>query len=174
MSTPLKSCFPPVVDARIRLLVLGSLPGEASLARGQYYAHPQNQFWRLIEAVTGRELVGASYEARLATLLAAGVGLWDVVGEARRPGSLDGAIRDVRPNCLRELIGTLPRLRAVAFNGATASAIGRKQLGADPGAVLVSLPSSSPAYTSPFEAKRAAWAPLAAFLANGDAAVASD
>lgn len=63
-----KSSFDAVVDERTRLLVLGSLPGEASLARSQYYAHPQNQFWRLIGAVVGRDLVALSYEERLRAL----------------------------------------------------------------------------------------------------------
>jgi len=170
----LKSSFPPVVDGRTRLLVLGSLPGEASLALGQYYAHPQNQFWRLMESVAGRRLVNAAYEDRLASLLDAGVGLWDVVGEARRRGSLDGALRDIRPNALRELIGALPRLRAVAFNGATASTIGRRQLGDDVAATLVTLPSSSPAHTLAFDVKRAAWARLGDLISDGDASAPSE
>jgi hypoxanthine-DNA glycosylase len=78
------------------LLVLGSLPGEESLAQGRYYAHPRNHFWTLIGAVIGRDLVALGYEARLAALLEAGVGLWDVVASATRRGSLDGAIRVLR------------------------------------------------------------------------------
>lgn len=160
-----KSSFPPVVEPGVRLLVLGSLPGEVSLARQQYYAYPLNQFWRLIGHVLGRELP-AAYEARLATLLAAHVGLWDVVRTATRAGSLDASIRGQAPNALAELIATLPRLQAVAFNGATASAIGRRALGDVRGVELVSLPSSSPAYTLAFERKAQAWSVLRRFLEN--------
>src|SRR5919206_121626 len=79
-----KRSFPPIADAATRVLVLGSLPGEESLARGQYYANPRNHFWRLIGAVIGAELVTLPYEARLEALLAAGIGLWDTVGAATR------------------------------------------------------------------------------------------
>ncbi len=163
-SEPFKSSFPPVADAHVRVLVLGSLPGEVSLARQQYYAHPTNQFWRLIGAVVGADLAHLPYETRLKTLLRHRVGLWDVIRQARRSGSLDGRIRDHAPNALHELVGGLPNLKAIAFNGGTAADIGRKQLGAEAGHVLISLPSSSAAYTKPFDAKRAEWMALKAFL----------
>src|ERR1700761_6828570 len=108
MDVTLKSSFPPVADRGTRLLLLGSLPGEVSLSRAQYYAHPQNQFWRLIGAVIGADLAGAGYADRLAMLLAHGVGVWDVVREARRTGSLDTAIRDHQPNALAEFAQTRP------------------------------------------------------------------
>jgi TDG/mug DNA glycosylase family protein len=159
----LKFSFPPVVDASTGLLVLGSLPGEVSLARAQYYAHPRNQFWTLMETVIDAELLALPYEARLARVLEAGVGLWDVVGQARRAGSLDGAIRDVRPNALGELIADLPALRAVAFNGAKAADIGRAQLPADFAGAVFELPSSSPAHTLNIARKAQAWAVLRGF-----------
>jgi len=167
--TALKSSFAPVTDARTRLLVLGSLPGEVSLRQAQYYAHPQNQFWRLMGEVVGADLVSARYESRLAMLRSAGVGLWDVVRTARRAGSLDTAIRDHQPNALAELAAALPALRAIAFNGGKASALGRAaliraDLGADSGWTLVDLPSSSPAYTIGFERKRIEWLKLTPFL----------
>ncbi|HWW27731.1 MAG TPA: DNA-deoxyinosine glycosylase, partial [Caulobacter sp.] len=73
-----KSGFPPVVDAHTHVLILGSLPGEASLAAKQYYGNPRNAFWRLMEGVLDAPLIALAYEARLAALLARGVGLWDV------------------------------------------------------------------------------------------------
>ncbi len=161
---PPAACFPPVADARTRVLVLGSLPGRVSLARAQYYAHPQNQFWRLLGAVTGRDLAGLPYEARLETLLAASVGLWDVIGLADRTGSLDAAIRNPRPNALDGVAAALPSLRAIGFNGATAARIGRRQLGALP-IPCHCLPSSSAAHASmPFAAKRDAWLALCDYL----------
>ena len=88
----LKSSFAPVVDADTRLLILGSLPGEVSLQRGQYYANPRNQFWRLMATVTDSQMPDA-YEDRLAHLLRYGIGLWDTVKAAHRTGSLDAAIQ---------------------------------------------------------------------------------
>jgi hypoxanthine-DNA glycosylase len=162
--TARKASFGPVIDAETRLLVLGSLPGEVSLQRAQYYAHPQNQFWRLMGAVTGADLAAAPYEARLALLRSHGVGLWDVVQSARRAGSLDGAIRDHQPNALVKLAGSLPQLRAIAFNGATAARIGRQTIGLALHWDLVSLPSSSAAHTLRFEAKLAQWLTLQRYL----------
>src|SRR5688572_7989456 len=104
MTLPAKSCLPPVVDQCTRLLILGSLPGDASLAAERYYAHPQNQFWRLLGGALGEPLAKLAYPARLERLAARGVGLWDVVASAVRPGSLDGALRSVAANPLRELV----------------------------------------------------------------------
>jgi hypoxanthine-DNA glycosylase len=157
-----KSSFEPVADAGTRLLVLGSLPGEASLAKAQYYGNPRNQFWQLIGGVIGQPLPEL-YEARLAALKGAGVGLWDVVRSAVRPGSLDAHITDHEANPLAKFVATLPRLRAVAFNGGRAHAIGRRAL-ADCRIELVALPSSSPAHTLSFERKAAEWTQLRRFL----------
>ena len=163
VARPLKASFPPVWRADARLLILGSLPGEVSLKRAQYYGHPQNQFWRLIGRVLGREMP-EGYDTRLAALQDVGVALWDVVRTATRIGSLDARIRDHEANPLRDFVSALPQLRAVAFNGATASAIGRRALGQPSRVTLVTLPSSSPAYTLAFERKAEAWLQLRRFL----------
>ena len=161
---PLKRSMAPVGAARPLLLVLGSLPGEASLRAQRYYAHPQNQFWRLLGSALGQPLQKLAYEDRLATLAGRQVGLWDVIGEARRSGSLDSALRDVSANPLAEFVAAQPQLRAIAFNGQTAAKLGRRALGA--GAVtLIDLPSSSPAYTLAFADKAMRWATLAKFAA---------
>ncbi|HEY5722037.1 MAG TPA: DNA-deoxyinosine glycosylase [Allosphingosinicella sp.] len=160
----LKRCFPPVVDSKTRVLVLGSLPGEESLAQARYYAHPQNQFWRLIGRVIEKDLVQLSYEKRLEALLEAGVGLWDTVGSASRRGSLDGNIRDTQANDLVRLAVSLPDLRAVGFNGGKSAALGMKQLEENARLALIPLPSSSPAYTLAFEAKAAEWMKLRSWL----------
>lgn len=157
-----KSSFPPVTDARTRLLVCGSLPGERSLAQRQYYAHPQNQFWALIGAVIGRtDLPAFPYEARLAALLDARIGLWDTVASATRTGSSDAAIAAAQPNDLATLAATLPDLRAIAFNGATAHRLGLRTLGeAAPRWAIHALPSSSPLHTIGIAAKLPAWLEL--------------
>lgn len=160
-----KSAFPPVVSPDTRLLVLGSLPGEASLAAQRYYAHPHNQFWRLTGGVIGREdLPALDYDARLSALLTAGIGLWDTVASAVRRGSLDAAIREAEHAPLAGLIASLPALRAVAFNGGTSARIGRRLLAGTP-LRLVDLPSSSPAYAAmPFDQKQGRWLELREFL----------
>lgn len=160
-----KTAFPPVVAPNTQVLILGSLPGEASLAARRYYAHPQNRFWALAGAVIDREdLPSLDYADRLETLIGSGVGLWDTVASARRQGSLDAAIREAEHAPLVELAATLPCLRAVGFNGKTAARIGRPQL-AGSGLVLVDLPSSSPAHAAmTVEEKRQRWLQLQEFL----------
>lgn len=156
--------FPPVVRPDCRLLILGSLPGAASLAAGRYYAHPHNRFWQLMGVVLETDLEARPYEARLETLLAAGIGLWDVVASARRPGSLDSAIRGALANDLAALVESLPDLRAVAFNGAKSHALGSRLLGPI-GLPLLRLPSSSPANAGiPLADKLDRWASLRAWL----------
>jgi hypoxanthine-DNA glycosylase len=155
----MKRCFPPVVDRSTRVLVLGSLPGEISLVHNQYYAHKQNRFWALVGDVIERDLVGLEYAERLRVLLEHRIGLWDVVAEARRTGSLDSKIRDHASNDLIALIETLPDLVAIAFNGGTAAKIGERALGERIKRLRIfRLPSSSPAYAVvPYSAKLAAW-----------------
>lgn len=162
----LKRAFDPVVDARTRLLILGSLPGDASLKAGQYYGHPQNGFWRLMGGVIATDLVALPYAERLQALKAAGVGLWDVIARAERRGSLDRAIRKAEAADLNRLIADLPALRAVAFNGATAARIGRRSLTLPMAPELIDLPSSSPAFTRPLAEKADAWARLSIVIAG--------
>jgi double-stranded uracil-DNA glycosylase len=159
-----KSSFAPVVDARTCLLILGSLPGEVSLAERRYYAHPRNRFWHLVGQAIGCELEPLTYEDRLATLLAHHIGLWDVIASAERRGSLDSAIRHEAHNPLADLAATLPALRAVAFNGAKSAKAGRRLLGAS-GLSLIDLPSSSPAHAAmPLAEKQQRWLELRRFL----------
>lgn len=165
----LKRCFPPVVDAQTRVLILGSLPGEASLAQSQYYAYKHNQFWRLAGEVIGQDLVDMEYAERLQALLAHHVGLWDVVAEAKREGSLDSKIRGHAGNDLVGLIESLPKLAVIAFNGGTAERIGLKALGSNGNRYrIVRLPSSSPAHTMPYAEKLHAWRELESGLGKVD------
>lgn len=146
------------------MLILGSLPGEVSLAARRYYAHPRNRFWHLVGLSIGVDLLSLSYEERLEQLQASGIALWDVISSARREGSLDSSIRDAVHAPLGELAASLPELRAVAFNGRKAAAIGRPQL-AGSRLALIDLPSSSPAYaTMPLPDKERLWSRLGDFL----------
>lgn len=152
--------FAPHVAPDTRLLILGSLPGVRSLAARQYYAHPTNQFWRLLGAVIDRPLATMPYDDRLVALREAKVGLWDVIRSAERHTSSDALIREAEAHDLAGLIARLPDLRMIAFNGGKAAAIGRKQLPSLKDIAVVDLPSSSAAHTIGFEAKRDRWLAL--------------
>lgn len=133
-----------MIGGQPRLLVLGSFPGEASLAQRRYYAHPRNQFWPIVGELLGEPLADLDYARRLDRLIAHGVALWDVLGACRRDGSLDAAIRTPRPNDLDGLLCARPSLGAVAFNGTAAS---RAEAAiAARGLATYRLPSTSPAH----------------------------
>ena len=135
--------FPPVVAADTHTLILGSFPGEASLAATQYYAHPRNQFWRLVGTIVDEPLAELAYQERLRRVLAHGIGVWDVLAACHREGSLDAAIRNAQPNDFASLREHAPLLRKVCFNGKTAGRFA-PVIGAAGYTTLV-LPSSSPA-----------------------------
>lgn len=155
----LKQSFPPLIEGRPTVLILGSLPGEESLRQRQYYAYPHNVFWRIMAEVFGfdREL---DYAARCRELTARGVAVWDTVGAGRRSGSLDSDLRAERLNDIAGLVGQYPSIRGIGCNGATAYANLRKgfpELFASHPAI-VRLPSTSPAAAGiPYPAKLAAW-----------------
>ena len=161
----IKVGLPPIAPADATLFVLGSLPGDASLAARRYYAHPTNQFWRLLGTAIGEDLHALSYDERLKRLARCRIGLWDVIGSASRRGSLDQAIRMAQHNRVEQLQRDFPDLRALAFNGSTASSTGRRLLGASDHLRLIDLPSSSAANTRPFAEKARAWEVLAQFVA---------
>ena len=161
--------LPPLVSVRTRLLVLGSFPGAASLAARQYYAHPQNQFWRILQAIWADSpyVKGMdSYEKRSKWLLERGLGLWDVYASCERQGSLDTAIRNAQVNDFAALAVTCPDLCAVAHNGGESfkhAALVIEGLGLAGSTVArtvpsYKLPSTSPAHASwSFERKLGAW-----------------
>lgn len=161
-----KAAFPPSVDAQTRLLILGSLPGDASIKQGEYYAHRGNAFWHLVGDVLGEDLRATPYAMRLKRLRARGVGLWDVIESAERPGSLDAAIRGAELRDLATFATRLPALAAIAFNGKTAAQHGRRQLGNRPDLTLIDLPSSSGANASLSRDKKAEiWRQLREWIA---------
>ena len=157
-----KRGLPPVIARDTRVLILGSFPGEASLAAGQYYAHPRNDFWALVGTLTGTPLATMPYRERLAALRAHRIGLWDVYVACSRRGSLDGAIRDAERGEVKRVRRAAPAVRLVCFNGQTAA----RALPAwrDAGYATLALPSSSPAYTRPFAEKLARWREIRDYL----------
>lgn len=166
MSAVRHTSFAPHVAADARLLILGSLPGARSLAESRYYAHPTNQFWRLVGEVVGRPLAAMRYDDRLGVLRESRIGLWDVIRSAERRTSSDSEIREAEPHDLAALIVTLPYLRMVAFNGGKAAAIGRKQFPDPEGVTLLDLPSSSAANTGGYAEKLERWLQLREALAD--------
>ena len=167
----LQRAFDPVVATDARVLLLGSMPGAASLAAGAYYAHPRNLFWPFMADIVGFD-PALPYAARLRALQEAGIGLWDVVARCQRPGSLDSAIvaGTVEAADLPGLLAARPRIRTLLFNGARAEAEFHRWHPAgtvDPTLRLQRLPSTSPANASQRPAdKLAAWrAAIAAALA---------
>ncbi|MFN3884706.1 MAG: DNA-deoxyinosine glycosylase [Rhodocyclaceae bacterium] len=176
--------LPPILDERARVLILGSFPSEASLAAGQYYAHPRNQFWKILGEILGQPLPEMDYAAKQAAVKAAGLAIWDVYASCERVGSLDAAIRNGTPNDFAQLKesakrppaakGDLPetgaqrlrvaprrheapaRLQRVCFNGRTAGRFA-PQIAALGFETLI-LPSTSPANASwSYAEKLAAW-----------------
>ncbi|MBN3757824.1 DNA-deoxyinosine glycosylase [Paraburkholderia sp. Tr-20389] len=148
--------FPPVVAESTHTLILGSFPGEASLTATQYYAHPRNQFWRLLGAVIDEPLPELDYPTRLERVLKHGIGVWDVLAACTREGSLDTAIRNATPNDFASFREYAPLLKKVCFNGKTAGRFAPVIAAA--GYETLVLPSSSPANaTLSFEQKLGVW-----------------
>lgn len=164
MATQVRS-FPPLADASARLLILGSMPGAASLAAGEYYAHPRNAFWRIMGELfgAGQEL---PYAERCQRLRRSGVAVWDVLRECRREGSLDAAIEreSERANDFAELLHRAPKIDRILFNGRKAETAWRRHVAPTLDAALVDrltlarAPSTSPAHAGrTFEEKLAVW-----------------
>ena len=155
--------LPPVLPRDARLLILGSFPGVASLAAGQDYAHPRNHFWPVMAALLDEPLVAMPYALRLARLRERGVALWDTIVACERVGSSDQSIRNAQRAEVSRVRRAAPRVEVVAFNGNTAARAAARWSGA--GYATLALPSTSPAYTRPFDEKLAAWRALARFIA---------
>jgi double-stranded uracil-DNA glycosylase len=160
----------PVLARDTRVLILGSFPGEASLAARQYYAHPRNDFWPLVGAAIGTPLAGLPYRRRLDVLRARGIGLWDVIVACERRGSLDGAIRNAQHGEIDRVRRVAKGLALVCFNGRTAAR--REPAWRAAGYATLVLPSSSPAYTRPFAEKLAAWGAIGVFVEDARAKAA--
>lgn len=152
--------FPPIERRDARILVLGSLPGRKSIAEQQYYAHPQNAFWRIMREVFG---ITGEYHLRCIQLRERQVALWDVLKSSHRPGSLDSDIRinSAQPNDFDEFFEQHPAIELVAFNGKKAEQMFNRFVDSaiTPRKVeQIGLPSTSPAYAAmPFSGKLSAW-----------------
>ncbi len=151
--------LPPLVSSHTQLLILGSFPSAASLAAGQYYGHPQNRFWKILQAIWPSYAMATGticYKIRSEWLLSKRLGLWDVYAACEREGSLDSNIRKPVVNDFTEIQRLCPELQAIAHNGGESFKHARhtRLLGLP----VYKLPSTSPANASwSFERKLAAW-----------------
>lgn len=170
-------CFLPIAAPDARVLILGSLPGRMSLARQQYYALPQNAFWKIMGRLVGAD-PGLPYAARVDALMAHRIAVWDVCAAAERPGSLDSAIvqESVIANDFESFLAAHPHIALICFNGIKAEALFRRLV--SPALSqrarqipTVRLPSTSPAHAGmPFEQKLALWqAAIASMTSVGQA-----
>lgn len=140
--------FEPIAGPDARILILGSMPGVASLEAGQYYAHPRNAFWRIMGDVFGAN-PDLPYEARRSILIEKGVAVWDVLKYCRREGSLDANIRDGVPNDFATFFNTHQGISRVLLNGGTAArGYGKYVQDTVPNLAAIAVPSTSPAYAS--------------------------
>ena len=147
--------FEPVFAPDARVMIVVTMPSVQSLAHAQYYAHPRNAFWPILFDFFG-EMPHNDYERKKALIRAHGLALWDAAACCEREGSLDSAMRGVVFNDFPSLYARCPGIEAVLCNGGTAHALFLRS-GFAGNRTVVRLPSTSPAYTLPYEKKRAAW-----------------
>ena len=139
-----KSSFAPIENSEISILILGSIPGDRSIAMQEYYGHPQNRFWKMLAHITGKP-EPASYAEKKALLLQSGIGLWDVARTADREGSMDSAIRNETPNDIDMFLDCHPHISTIVFNGRKAENMFRKFFSGRPCITYCIMPSTSPA-----------------------------
>lgn len=135
----------PIVSRDATILILGSMPGEASLRSQQYYAHPRNLFWTVIACAIGKESPPDNYQERIAMLEMAKVALWDVFASAEREGSLDANIRNAQANDIKDFLKSHNKIKKILFNGKKAASVAKNYDFDIPFAVM---PSTSPANAS--------------------------
>lgn len=155
-------CFKPIVNKDTKILILGSFPGVKSLSARQYYAHPQNQFWKTLSDILKIELASIPYKEKVKALLKNGIGLWDMVNSCSRAGSSDTSIRNSRLNDIEDIIKRYSNIRAIFFNGHTS-----QKLFIRSGCVYSNnhyLPSTSPAHTAGYQNKKKRWSKILKYM----------
>ena len=147
--------FPPIVAEKAKVLIVGSMPGVRSLEQQEYYAHPRNAFWPILFSVF-RETWDGTYEGKCRLIRGHHLALWDVAGQCVREGSLDSDISEVSVNDFDGLFRTHPEIGTVLCNGKTAWSLFCRNRPRETRTVLA-MPSTSPAYTLPFDRKLEIW-----------------
>lgn len=149
--------FPPVIGPNTRALIIGSMPGHASLCAGQYYAYKHNAFWRIIFDLFEQGRTPENYEDKKAVILKHSLGLWDTLAACERTGSLDTRITRPKPNDFPALFQKYPAVHTLLFNGTAALRFYKRAFG-EPALFYHQLPSTSPAHAGlSYEEKRNIW-----------------
>lgn len=157
------SSFPPIISEGSKILILGSVPGVKSLEMQQYYAHPQNQFWKIIFKLFEEDFT-ADYQKRTEIIRKNNIALWDVIDSCEREGSLDTKIRNEEHNDILKILRDHPNIKAVFCNGQKSFKNLKKILGKESEIPIFVLPSTSPLHTVSFDKKLAEWKILKTFL----------
>lgn len=157
------SSFPPFIDDQSEIIILGSIPGVKSLEKQQYYAHPQNKFWKIIFELFNEEFT-EDYPKRVKTLTKYHIAIWDVIDSCERKGSLDSEIKNEEANQIAELLEEYPNVKAIFCNGGKSYKNLQKVLGKNYKIPIVLLPSTSPLHTVSFEKKLEEWKVILNFL----------
>ena len=155
--------FPPLIDSDSEILILGSVPGVKSLEMQQYYAHPQNAFWKILFGIFNEDYT-TDYEKRKKLLKENHIALWDVIDSCERKGSLDSAIRNEEENRISELLEDYPNIKAVFCNGQKSYKNLKKILDKETLVPVIPLPSTSPLHTIPFDRKKEQWLDILKYI----------
>ncbi|KQR91095.1 DNA-deoxyinosine glycosylase [Chryseobacterium sp. Leaf180] len=157
------SSFPPIIDSDSKILILGSIPGGKSLEKQQYYAHPQNKFWKIIFKIFNEEFTD-DYIEKINILKNHHIALWDVIDSCERKGSLDSEIKNEEANQIEELLDKHTNIKAIFCNGGKSFKNAQKILGKDSKIPVFLLPSTSPLHTISFERKLEDWRIIKKYL----------
>lgn len=156
------SSFPPFIDSQSKILILGSIPGVKSLEKQQYYAHPQNKFWKIIFELFNEEFT-EDYSERIDILKKNNIAIWDVIDSCERKGSLDSEIKNEEANQIGTLLESYPNIQAIFCNGGKSYKNLQKLLGKNFRIPIYLLPSTSPLHTISFERKFEEWKKILEF-----------
>lgn len=162
MSARIQS-FAPIVDNESQILILGSVPGVKSLEMKEYYAHPQNAFWKIIFYLFNQKPT-TDYHQKIELLKTRHIALWDVIESCERKGSIDSTIKNEAENDIQQLLKSYPNIKIIFCNGQKSYKNLVKLLGKDFALPIVLLPSTSPLHTIPFDDKLVVWQQILANL----------
>ncbi|OAB26414.1 G/U mismatch-specific uracil-DNA glycosylase [Flavobacterium fryxellicola] len=149
--------FPPFVNAQTEILILGTMPGITSLEKQQYYAHQRNLFWKIMYTILKKVPISEIFEEKIALLQQHKIGLWDVLENCERQGSLDVNIKNHKENDFEMLFKEFPSISKIIFNGKESHKYFFKKFGQIEDITYYVMPSTSPAHTMTFENKLQLW-----------------
>jgi hypoxanthine-DNA glycosylase len=149
--------FPYFIDSKTEILILGTMPGKMSLDKNEYYANPRNHFWKIIYTIFDGLPIANSLEEKKVFLLSKKIGIWDVLENCERKGSLDIHIKNQKENDFESLFIKFPKINKIIFNGKKSHDFFNKKFGQIEGITYFVMPSTSPANTMTFESKLKIW-----------------